>query len=348
MDNIEIGISKFSNLDSTSCYMISILHILQQIPLFCDYIVTKDFFDRIKNTDENVTFELFRLFKTSLENDNINITPTTFKKVVGQKNDMWLELEHQDSQEFFIFLISTIEEELGKEISYVPNGIIKDKISNNPLFEICAINYLQTNQQKDFSVIKELFIGTLNSNIICKYCKTISPSFESFITLPLSIPIKHDITLYDCLNLLIKDEILDKDNMVNCEICGHKNKSIKKFLFWKTPQILVIQLKRFIFNMYGICTSKNTNNIIYPIDNLDLSKYFHPDSPYKNNSKYELIGINCHIELSNKNINIGHYISIVKNRFNNKWLLFNDSKQPVEVSQLQYGNAYLLFYYKKD
>ena len=257
---------------------------------------------------------------------------------------MWLELEHQDSQEFFIFLIASIEEELGKEITYIPNGIIKEKVSNNPLFELCALNYLQTSQIKDFSIIKELFIGTLNSNIICKYCKTISPSFESFITLPLSIPIKHDVTLYDCLNMLVKDEILDKDNMIYCDMCGHKNKSTKKILFWKTPKILVIQLKRFIFNNYGERTSKNTSNVTYPITDLDLSNYFYN----KTNCYYDLIGINCHLELGSSNINTGHYISIVKNRYNDKWLIYNDSKEPVETEELQTNNAYLLFYYRRD
>ena len=32
------GVSRFVNSNGTSCYMISILHILQQIPLFIDYI----------------------------------------------------------------------------------------------------------------------------------------------------------------------------------------------------------------------------------------------------------------------------------------------------------------------
>lgn len=358
-----LGISKYKNLDDVSCYIISILHILQQLPIFSDYIISGQFYSKIKNkiTPDNtksnfLIYEFFRLLKLSYENDNCNITPTGFKKLCGKKDAMWSEMEHQDSQEFLIFLISTFEKELGSKISYIPGRVTSlvplSKIENI-FFKLCGLQYLQKNQMNDFSIIKELFIGTMSDTIHCKYCKTISPSFESFITVPLSIPVKNkhsSIKLEECFDYHVSDEILDKDNMIYCNMCGLKNQSTKKIQFWKSPKILIIQLKRFIVNMCGVKTSKITNNVIYPINDLNLEPYFHPQSPYINNSKYDLLGINIHLEIGKHNLDAGHYISAVKNRYNSKWFIFNDSKEPVlkNIDELQYKNTYLLFYYMKD
>jgi hypothetical protein len=188
--------------------------------------------------------------------------------------------------------------------------------------------------------------------IICNFCKTYTPTFENFITLSVDIPLKlaQIISLNDCLKYTFKNEIFDKDNQVNCDFCGIKNKSTKQNKIWKSPKILIIHFKRFKVNDYGYNASKITNQIIYPINDFDIKKYFDKYSPHKNNSKYDLIGINIHQEFSHKSIDIGHYISIVKNRYNNEWYLFNDSNEPIKVnlSELQNKNAYMLFYFRKD
>ena len=73
-------------------------------------------------------------------------------------------------------------------------------------------------------------------------------------------------------------------------------------------------------------TSKNTKFIKYPIENLDISKYINPNSPYINKCKYNLFGVNIHKSIGGmNNINFGHYISCVKNRYNNKWYIFDDN-----------------------
>jgi ubiquitin C-terminal hydrolase len=54
---------------------------------------------------------------------------------------------------------------------------------------------------------------------------------------------------------------LDKNNKTYCDFCSLKNKSTKQIKLFKTPTILVIHLKRFKFNDYGVQTAKITNNI---------------------------------------------------------------------------------------
>ena len=129
-----------------------------------------------------------------------------------------------------------------------------------------------------------------------------------------------------------------------------KSNANKKFSIFIPPKVLVIQLKRFKRDMYGQVSRKITNKINYPINDLDISKYISSASCHKDKCKYNLIGINLHHELgSYANLNLGHYVSIIKNRFDNKWYLFNDDSNPIKVctkNDLINTKTYLLFYYR--
>jgi ubiquitin C-terminal hydrolase len=377
---IKLGVSKYKNIMGITCYMNSILHILQQTPIFIEYISQAKFRDiilkKIKNRisqnpdiDEEqlvkdyVIFELFRLFKTSLENDDCTITPTTFKTLIGKKNDMWNELNQQDSQEFFNFLISQLEDEVGTKSEFIFGSNIMH-VNNSrytPYDTFNNINAAHTwmrFQANEFSPIKTLFDGLIQNNRMCMCCNASSIRYEPFLTMPISVPIKdkNDMCktyhLYECIDHYVSEEQQDAQNKINCDMCGLHNRAYSKTLLWKTPKILVIHIKRFLINTFGIQTQKITNNVLYPIKDLDLGKYFDDASPYKSSCKYDLIGINIHQGLGyRQNINFGHYTSIVKNIINNNWYLYNDSNQvriAITKNNLQNNNAYLLFYYRHD
>ena len=361
---IKYGICRYNNINGITCYMNSILHILQQIPIFADYVFNGCSADVIKekaNNNENciksnLTYELSRLFTVSMNNDDISITPTSFKQIIGKKNDMWNEFNHQDSQEFLSFLISTLEEENGIKVDFIPKlGDIKNKPN---YINLLANMSWQNFQKNEYSPLKDIFNGMFYIQTKCSCCSNISMNFEPFTTLQVAIPVnnsKKDIIkefeLKDCLDHLIKEEQLDNDNMYNCEMCGIKNKGYKQTLFWKTPKLLIIHIKRFIVNNSGIISKKLTNKIEYPLYDLDMRKYIHNESPFIEKSKYDLIGVNIHQEFGSFGINSGHYTSLVKNRLDNNWYLFNDSSNPIIQTKkihLQNRNAYLLFYYRKD
>lgn len=385
-ETIKYGVSKYKNIMGITCYMNSILHILQQIPIFTEYITQAKFKDSIIKKIEHqlkskefpneeslyyakelalkqyVIFELFRLFKISLENDDSSITPTTFKTLIGKKNDIWNENNHQDSQEFFTFLISQLEEEAGMKSKFLPGLNYKEFNQQNSIEEslknIIATDSSNKFQSREYSLLKNLFDGLFETNLRCMCCNTKSVSYEPFITLALSVPIKlkqdmfKTFTIYECLDHMITEEQLDADNKMNCGMCGLKNRGHSQSLLWKTPKILVLHIKRFFVNSFGIPTQKITNNVEYPITNLDLEKYFDPTSPFKKSSKYDLIGINIHQAFGyGGNINSGHYTSIVKNIMNNNWYLYNDSnplKMALTKEHLQNKDAYMLFYYRHD
>lgn len=327
---------KFNNIDGVSCYIISILYILQHISIFNNFMINNNFSDNL------LINHLSKLFKYCNNNKNMNISPISFKKKISEINQMWGETEHQDSQEFITFLLTIIDEELEKIIpnNYIPL-IKKKKIGDK---------YYQENYLKKLTPIKDIFYGILISSIKCNLCNHISNTFELFITIPLTIKIATDtqinqvFTLNECIENFISDEQLDMNNMITCNDCQLYNQSIKKILFWKAPKVLIFQLKRFILNAFGIPIAKIINRVEYPTQ-LDITQYFHPESPFKNDSIYELVGINLHCEASLGNINMGHYVSIIKNE---KWYLFNDDQNIIELNEekIQQKDAYLLFYVK--
>jgi len=357
MSTEENTYGRYKNMGNT-CYMGSILHILQYVPIFANYFYTGDFNKAIINKagadkdklQEYVSYHIFRLFNYSLTNNNITITPETFRECIGEKCDMWLENSHQDSQEFLNFIISQVEEEIGIKMKMLPGRIKLDENtnSNNKNFLTMMANLtFNTYQLKEYSPLKEMFGGLLLTKTKCEYCSDVRNIFDPINMLQLSIPSgKEEYTLNECFDFFLKQERLEKDEAINCEFCGFKSKAYKNYLIWKTPKVLIIQLKRF----EKLKNRKLTNNIIYPLYDLDLSNYMDPDSPHRNESTYNLIGINFHDDFNMGRIDFGHYTSMVRTN-ENEWFYYNDEKIPIKVTkkdQLQNKKAYMLIYYRNN
>ncbi len=375
MQETKYAISKYKNMGGITCYMNSILAVLQQTPIFADYIVTGKFKQHLLNNLDNintqysskeeivinsVSYQLYILFKHSMENDDGILTPITLRKTISKKNSIWGESQHQDSQEFLNFMISKLEEEISSKIKFIPGRLFKENNDiTNPLLNIIADNEWKRFIKNEYSLIKMLFTGLSQNILSCQYCGNQSNSFEIFQLLSLSIPIINkytdllkEFTLEECLDHYVKEEQLDVNNKIECNFCYRKNKAKKQNKIWRTPKVLIIHLKRFLTNDYGIPTQKLNNIIKYPIKNLDISKYINENSPFKDKGKYNLYAVNCHYSLGIFNtINFGHYVSMVKNRYNNKWYCYDDSNQLDEIkykSNLVNKNAYMLFYYRTN
>ena len=353
---IKYGISRFSNIGGVTCYMNSILAILQQTPIFTEYILTAQFkdklqFDNPSELTKSIIFQLHNLIKISHSHDNFKIAPSSFRTAVSSKDSMWGMQHHQDSQEFLSFLLNSIEEEISQKVIFVPGRLFGETTYNSPLLNIMANNIWQLFIKKEYSIIKNLFGGMTIMKTTCQFCSNESHNFDIFQTLQLSIPsVNKEYTLDECMDEYIKNETVDYDNRISCDFCGRKNKSIKKNMIWKSPKILIIQLKRFKTNDYGIISRKITNMVTYPKE-LDISKYIDSNSPYKKDCIYNLYAINLHHSIGMFNtINSGHYTSIVINRHNNTWYEFDDDDDLTVVNEedLVNRNAYMLFYYRNN
>jgi ubiquitin C-terminal hydrolase len=69
------------------------------------------------------------------------------------------------------------------------------------------------------------------------------------MSLTLPIPAKKlrisSVTLNQCLDYFVKEEILDKEDAWRCPKCQKKRKASKQLTLSKLPDVLLIHLKRF-------------------------------------------------------------------------------------------------------
>ncbi|OHS98373.1 Ubiquitin carboxyl-terminal hydrolase 9 [Tritrichomonas foetus] len=153
------------------------------------------------------------------------------------------------------------------------------------------------------------------------------------------------ITLKSCFEYFSTPEVLDEDNKWFCPKCRQFVCAEKKLDVWSVPEILIIQLKRFIAGRW--MTRKLDQYVDFP-EELDMKKFV--IGPQKNDEslKYCLYAVSNHMG----GLGGGHYTAYAKvqdpNGPPNKnapWYSFNDSHaSPCSESTVHTSSAYVLFY----
>src|SRR4051794_12895896 len=90
--------------------------------------------------------------------------------------------------------------------------------------------------------IGTLYKGVMVTMIECRACQNISSRDEEFYDI--SLVMKGNKTLRDCLDQFCKVEVLEGDNKYHCDKCNKKQEATMQMKFKSTPLILNIQLKR--------------------------------------------------------------------------------------------------------
>jgi ubiquitin carboxyl-terminal hydrolase 4/11/15 len=124
------------------------------------------------------------------------------------------------------------------------------------------------------------------------------------------------LTLEDCLDEFGKEEILSEMDTWYCPRCKEHQRASKKFELWKTPDILVMHLKR--FSSAGYRRDKLNVLVKFPLEGLDLS----PRVIEKQDGKqeiYDLFAIDDHWG----GLGGGHYTAFAKSFFDGKWYDYN-------------------------
>jgi ubiquitin C-terminal hydrolase len=292
-------------------------------------------------SDSDIIKEWDDLRKVMWSN-NGTVSPNRFvnnvQKVASiKKKELFTGWSQNDMPEFLLFMIDCFHNSLSRKINIKISGKVENTVDN---LAVKCYTMLKDVYSKEYSEIMDLFYGIYVSVLVSmdgSINHTINP--ESFFVLDLPIPIKSDITLYDCFDLFTKSEILSGNNAWLNEKTNEKEDVKKQILFWNFPKILVITLKRFSYD--GM--SKIDNLIDFPLEDLDLSKYV---TGYNSSSYvYDLYGVCNHIG----NVYMGHYTAFVKNSMD-EWVHFNDSSVEIVKNRKMIITpmAYCLFYRKKN
>ncbi|KAI9782348.1 MAG: CSN-associated deubiquitinating enzyme Ubp12 [Geoglossum umbratile] len=150
------------------------------------------------------------------------------------------------------------------------------------------------------------------------------------------------ISLYDCLDEFGKEEILSENDAWYCPRCKEHRRASKTFELWKSPDILVIHLKRFSANR-GF-RDKIDVLVDFPTEGLDLTNRVALKEEGKE-TIYDLIAVDNHYG----GLGGGHYTATAKNFFDGQWYEYNDSSVSRKTPESAVtAAAYLLFYRRRS
>ena len=127
---------------------------------------------------------------------------------------------------------------------------------------------------------------------------------------------KNGITLNDCLDEFGKEEILSEMDTWYCPRCKEHRRATKRFELWKTPDILVMHLKR--FSNSGWRRDKLDVLVDFPIEGLDLNSRVVEIEDGKS-EVYDLFAVDDHWG----GLGGGHYTAFAKNFEDQKWYEYN-------------------------
>jgi hypothetical protein len=144
-----------------------------------------------------------------------------------------------------------------------------------------------------------------------------------------------NISIYDCLSCFGQEETLAGNDMWYCSKCKDHVPAFKKMEIYKTPEFLVVHLKRFSHQKNSMFGSRKLNMLIeFPVEGLDVTQYLSSElgaSDQAINLKefeaapkmiYDLYAVSNHYG----SLGGGHYTAMAKNPVVHKWFEFDDSQ----------------------
>ncbi|XP_039283222.1 ubiquitin carboxyl-terminal hydrolase 34 isoform X3 [Nilaparvata lugens] len=304
------GYVGLTNLGAT-CYMASCMQHLYMMPQARLEILRAQCDPTSKH--QLTLHELQRMFAYLLESERKAYNPRSFCKVYTMDHQPLNTGEQKDMAEFFIDLVSKLEE--------------------------------MTPELK--KLVKTLFGGVISNNVLSLDCDHVSRTLEEFYTVRCQVADMRN--LYESLDEVTVKDTLEGDNMYTCSQCGKKVRAEKRACFKKLPQILCFNTMRYTFNMVTMLKEKVNTHFSFPM-RLDMSGYVEkhlmpqhyqeekrqsekdgkePEETYE----YDLIGVTVHTGTADG----GHYYSFIRDRdrAKDKWFLFNDAEvKPFDPNQI--------------
>uniref|UniRef100_A0A2H1VQW4 ubiquitinyl hydrolase 1 n=1 Tax=Spodoptera frugiperda TaxID=7108 RepID=A0A2H1VQW4_SPOFR len=311
----ECGYVGLTNLGAT-CYMASCMQHLYMMPQARAALLQAD---PAASRHSATLHEMQRMFAYLMESERKAYNPRSFCKVYQMDHQPLNTGEQKDMAEFFIDLVSKLEE--------------------------------MTPELK--KLVKTLFCGVLSNNVVSLDCPHVSRTLEEFYTVRCQVADMRN--LHQSLDEVTVKDTLEGDNCYTCSHCSAKVRAEKRACFKKLPRILCFNTMRYTFNMLTMLKEKVNTHFSFPM-RLDMSGYVEKhlmpaqyqeeknklaekkegdasptaaevedNSEFEEHYEYELIGVTVHTGTADG----GHYYSFIRDRehdHHDRWLLFNDAE----------------------
>lgn len=127
-------------------------------------------------------------------NASYSFSPKNFKNVIGKYGPSFSGYQQQDSQEFLLFLLDGLQEDLSRihKKPYIEKPDSTDEMVNDPVaLRAMADKCWEIYQARNDSVITDLFAGMYKSTVVCPVCDKVSIIFDPFNNLTLQLPIEN-------------------------------------------------------------------------------------------------------------------------------------------------------------
>ncbi|CAG0888269.1 unnamed protein product [Darwinula stevensoni] len=271
-----------------------------------------------------------------------------------------VEGRQEDAEEFLSCLLNSLHEEMlsilnegdskspglaqglnGSE-DYADESDDKEWQVQGPRKKSCITRVTETSS----SLISQIFQGQIRSTVH-RTAEQTTATLQPFFTLQLDIQGDSIDSVPGALSSLVARETLDHANEKQIE-----TKVSRQMAFESLPRILILHLKRFLYDKNGGC-QKLTKEVKFSID-LEigrelLSVNIRNRFPQKQR-QYKLFAVVCH---DGKESSKGHYISEVFHPGYQGWLRYDDSLvHAISESELLHHKSpcvpYLLMYRRVD
>ncbi|KAK7169847.1 hypothetical protein R3I94_000169 [Phoxinus phoxinus] len=357
-------------------------HLMKSIPLFsetqrpCTSTPMMDNFIRLVNEFSNMPVPSKAKQQAAGEKImkdlrvGVPFEPTYIYKLLTLiKSSLSEKGRQEDAEEYLGFILNGLHEEMlalkklispQEEKAPTPNGpesqpgveedpAEKEEGSDDEWEQVGPRNKTSITRQADFirTPITDIFGGHIRSVVYQQSSKE-SATLQPFFTLQLDIQSEKIRTVQEALEILVARE----------SVQGYTTKSkqeieiSRRVTLEELPPVLVLHLKRFVFEKTGGC-QKLVKNIDYPVD-LEISKdLLSPGvrgKTFKGQRTYRLFAVVYH---HGNSATGGHYTTDVFHIGLNGWLRIDDQavkiiNQHQVVKQTAERTAYLLYYRRLD
>ena len=338
---------------ANTCYMNSTIQCFAHIKELFNYF-QKDKIKQLMDMPGNKE-KLFTVFGELIiclwdPYDSSPLYPYIFKENLGKMNSLFQGAIPNDAKDLLTFILMQLHAELN-HANDINNNFNQMNIPNANMQrdqKVMFKLFIKDFQNKNRSIISDLFFGLNYNRIECLFCRTALYNYQTFnfLIFPLAEVLNYKSQFLNNMNYFGNSVTLDECFQYNqsytqlneyyCNICNKNSQGQYATFLSVLPNIIIIILNRGIGLQYNVKIDFE--------ENLNLQNYV---EYFREDSFYELIGLVTHYGESGTS---GHFMARCKSPIDGFWYLYNDAiiKKIGYFTKEEFhqGNPYILFYKK--